>query len=279
MPCSLPREAADSEAARRRLGLPPEVPVLASFGFVTPQKHLEPALAAFARLRRELPTARYLVVGEVSPYYDLEAALARAAGGTGSGASGVTVTGRVSLETLHDAMAACDLAVNLRHPTGGESSATLVRLLALGKAVVVTDAGSFAELPAGCVAPVAVDALEEDHLLELFRRLLGEPALRSALGGNAARFAARHHRPEVTARRILAELAGLDGRAPAEAVPPLAPHPEDAVEIRLVGELAAELADLTLGEDDEPLLAELSRELVGLDLDRPAPDDPARSAR
>ncbi len=196
----------------------------------------------------------------------------------------MTVTGRVSLETLHDAMAACDVAVNLRHPTGGESSATLVRLLALGKAVVVTDAGSFAELPAGCVAPVAVDALEQEQLLELFRRLLGEPALRSALGENAARFAARHHRPEVAARQILAELTRLGGRAPAEAVPPLAPHPEDAEEIRLVGELAAEIADLTLGEDDEPLLAELARELVGLDLDRPArraptPGDPPWSGQ
>ena len=38
-------------AARAAVGLADDAPLLATFGFVTPNKHLEPALAAFARLR------------------------------------------------------------------------------------------------------------------------------------------------------------------------------------------------------------------------------------
>ena len=267
MPCALPVGGSDRLAARRRLGLPPEVPLVASFGFVTPQKHLEPAIAAFVRFRREVPEARYWIVGEVSPYYDLAGVIARIAG---PGESGITVTGRVELDTLHDAMAACDVALNLRHPTGGESSATLVRLLALGRAVVVTDAGSFAELPAGSVVFVAVDEQEEEHLLAILRRLFADPSLRHALERNAVRLAEREHRPAAAAQRYLEALGRFPPRAPSPVVPPLAPTAPGAMEVRLLGELAAELADLGLGEDDEPLLVELARAFVGLDLDRAA---------
>ncbi|HSM14017.1 MAG TPA: hypothetical protein VLA66_08095, partial [Thermoanaerobaculia bacterium] len=57
-------------AARSAFGLAPEAFVIGSFGFVTPHKRLEPALAAFAALHRERPDARFLVAGEVSPHYD-----------------------------------------------------------------------------------------------------------------------------------------------------------------------------------------------------------------
>jgi len=50
-----------------------------------------------------------------------------------------------------------DVAVQLRVPTHGESSAAVHRLIGLGTPVVVTGEGSFAELPAGLAAPVAAD--------------------------------------------------------------------------------------------------------------------------
>ena len=46
---------ASTRAARRARTSPPAAFVVASFGFVTPQKRLDPALAAFARLRAERP--------------------------------------------------------------------------------------------------------------------------------------------------------------------------------------------------------------------------------
>ena len=44
-------------------------------------------------------------------------------------------------------MAACDVHVNLRSPTMGETSGTTIRALSLGKPLVVSDAGWFGELP------------------------------------------------------------------------------------------------------------------------------------
>jgi hypothetical protein len=50
--------------------------------------------------------------------------------------------------------------VNLRFPTMGETSGSVVRALSLGKSLVVSDVGWFSELPDGVVLKVPVDELE-----------------------------------------------------------------------------------------------------------------------
>jgi len=58
---------------------------------------------------------------------------------------------------LDELMRGVDVAVQLRVPTHGESSGAVARLLGLGKQVVVTGAGSFAELPRPLATCVPAD--------------------------------------------------------------------------------------------------------------------------
>jgi glycosyltransferase involved in cell wall biosynthesis len=58
---------------------------------------------------------------------------------------------------LLELMRTVDVAVQLRSPTQGESSGAVARLLGLGKQVVVTGEGSFAELPPALVTCVPAD--------------------------------------------------------------------------------------------------------------------------
>jgi len=58
---------------------------------------------------------------------------------------------------LEELMRSVDVAVQLRTPTHGESSGAVARLLGLGKQVVVTDEGSFTELPSVLVMGVPAD--------------------------------------------------------------------------------------------------------------------------
>lgn len=256
MPCRVPEvPAGEASALRRELGIAEGAPVFAAFGLVTPHKHLEPALAAFARLRRERPEALFLLAGELSPYYDLATRL------EGDAGEGVRLLGRVDLARFHTLMAATDVAVNLRHPAGGETSATLMRLLGLGRAVVVSEAGSFAELPDGTVAKVPVGAGEEELLLALFRRLAADPGLRTGMGAAARRHVRLRHAPEVTARRLLDLVQGLPAGLP--------PEPPRRASSPLATGLAAAAVGLGLGEAPE-LLTPLAAELAALDLD-PAP--------
>ncbi len=198
----------------------------------------------------------------MSPHYDLDELLDAA------GREGVIVTGRLPLARFHAAMAAVDVAVNLRHPTGGETSASLLRLLAMGVPTIVTRAGSFAELPAGVVASVPLDEREEELLLADFRALAGDAALRTALGGAARRYVReRHALPGAAAawlRALESAVSAPAGGAPA--VPPLAPWDGVDPRIALAAGLGRDLADLGVAESDREALSGVADALVELDL-------------
>ena len=175
-------------AARARLGLPADALILASFGHINPYKRLEAVLRALRALRADYAGLRYLLVGSVSPNYDVHALIARA-----GLADSVTVTGFVDRATFEDYVAAADICLNLRHPTAGETSASLLRLLGAGRPTLVTASGSFAELPPDVVAQVDPDTSEVDLILAYCRLLAARPDLAAALGANARAYVARAH--------------------------------------------------------------------------------------
>src|SRR5690606_36425069 len=94
-------------------------------------------------------------------------------------------------------------------PTGGETSASLMRLLALGVPAIVTRAGWFGELPEGVVAKVAIDEVEEEVLLALCARFAEEPGLGAAMGRAARRWVESEHEIGRTASAWLGALDRL----------------------------------------------------------------------
>lgn len=260
-------------AARARLGLPADAFLVGTFGYQNAAKRLDAALAGFARAReslrrREMPAMRLLVVGGVDPNLDLEGLSAAGPG------EDVQVVGRVDdLAEFLDWMAAVDAAVNLRFPTAGETSGTVIRLLGLGKPLLVSDAGSFAEIPAGCAVPVPTGGAEVEVLAAALVALATDPALRRDLGAEARAHAVRHHGLDASAAGYAAVLrrVAAAGRRPAPPPPPLAPWREDDLCTGLVSRLSAEACDLGVGPGDDEPLDGLSGALVELGLDRWAP--------
>jgi glycosyltransferase involved in cell wall biosynthesis len=180
--------AIDRASARQRRGLPLDAPILASFGHINPYKRLEPALRAVRTLLPDLPNLRYILVGSISPSYDARAVIARL-----GLEQVVQVTGYVDRAAFEQYVAAADVCLNLRHPTAGETSASLLRLLGAGRATLVTSSGSFTELPPGVAAQVDPDASEEELIQGYCRLLLQQPAMADALGQAARAYVAREH--------------------------------------------------------------------------------------
>lgn len=187
------------EEARRRLGLP-EGLLLASFGLVTPEKRIAAALGCLKRLVAQGIDARYLLVGSSVPHYDAREEAQRL-----GVASRVHLTGRVSEEDFWLYACAADLCLNLRYPSAGETSATLLRLLAAGRPVLVTDQVRELDLPEGVVARVSL-AGEAEGLFCDVMDLLRQPEHRQRLGERAREFARAEHSAEAMARDYLRSL-------------------------------------------------------------------------
>jgi hypothetical protein len=124
----------------------------------------------------------------------------------------VSRLGYIAETSVPDLLAAADVVVNLRYPTAGETSASLLRILAAGKAVIVSRAGSMAEVPTDACVQVAPDAAEEEVLAEVLLRLLGDEPLRRRLEGNARAFVERDHQLAHSATAYLRVLGRLLGR-------------------------------------------------------------------
>ena len=209
----------DAAAWRRRLGVPPAAVLLGSFGFQTPIKRTDVLLRALAEPGMEEVFA--LVAGEAAPQLDLPA-LIRDLGVQDR----VVVTGFLDEASFPLAIAACDLCLNLRYPSAGETSASLLRILALGRPAVVSDYAQFSELPddVAVKAPLEDDPEEEAQALAgLLRRRLASPDRLRKMGGAARAFIEREHSPAASARAVAEALADWS-RIPA-AAPPAPPPP------------------------------------------------------
>ncbi len=230
----------DPLAARAMLGLGPG-PIWASFGHVNPYKRVEPALQAFRQLRTVYPHAQYLLVGSVSPHYDLDSII-KQMGLIGS----VTVTGYVPPEVFNSYVAAADLCLNLRYPTAGETSASLLRLLAAGRPTLVSATDAFLELPDAVCPKVDVDRSEQALIYHYAHLLHTTPALATALSENARAFVAHEHTLARTAEGYIRFLAQLYGwRLPEPTRPPLwevIPEPFYSATTRGPGHLTATIA-------------------------------------
>ena len=164
-------------------------PLFGAFGNVNQSKRVPQLLEAFARVRRDHPGARLLLVGAVSPGFDLDRRLQR----LGLDGDGILREGYVDERRLWRLMAACDVHVGLRSPTMGETSGTVVRAMTLGKPLVVSDVGWFAELPEGVALKVPVGPHEADDLEVALRLLVERPEARAAMGAAARALATSEH--------------------------------------------------------------------------------------
>jgi glycosyltransferase involved in cell wall biosynthesis len=224
-------------------------PLLGCFGNVNASKRIPQLLEAFALLRRDHPRARLLLVGAVSPGFDLDRRLQR----LGLSGDGIERLDYVPEARLWSLMAACDACVNLRAPTMGETSGSVVRQLSLGKPVVVSDVGWFSELPDSVALKVPVDDHETETLHAALALLAGEPGVRRAMGEAAAELAVRDHDLERVADGYAAALEQAAGGA--------------AVADAVLGDVARAAADVGL-DPDAPETDELARRLAEVELGR-----------
>jgi glycosyltransferase involved in cell wall biosynthesis len=170
VPVNIGPNAVPARATRRV----PEEGLIVSLGIVSTAKQSDKLAEAAAILHERGVPARLAFVGagaEVLPHV----------------APNVEMMGLVDDETYDDVVSRACIAVQLREHSNGESSAAVADCLAAGVPVVVTDIGSFSELPDTVAVKVRRDITAHELASEL-EQLLTDTARRDEMSQAAVAY-------------------------------------------------------------------------------------------
>ena len=242
------RSEADLTAARAQFRAAHQIPadavVFGVLGTAATEKRVAPIIRAFAAARQWATDARLLFAGAIDPLLPLDDLL------DSFGVRDAThLVGRLDDAGFDDAVAACDVGLNLRWPTAREMSGPWLRMLAAGLPTVVVDSVHHTDIitldprtwrchePLQTLEPepelqavaVAIDILDEDHSLRLaMRRLASDAPFRAQLGATARQYWESNHTVELMTEaynQVIGKALTLE--APKVALPDhLRPDPE-----------------------------------------------------
>jgi glycosyltransferase involved in cell wall biosynthesis len=189
-------------AKRADLGIPADAVVIGCFGYMRPPKRLHSLLEAFGRMEAR---CRLLVVGEfVSSGY--EASLDKLF------RNPRVVRLPYAPEQEFGLLAALtDICVNLRYPSVGETSGVAMKMMAAGKAVLVTGGEEYARFPELAVVRIDSGESEIEMLAHYLYALASDAEMRALIGANAAAYVREHHALERVAGAYLDVIRSVAG--------------------------------------------------------------------
>jgi len=152
----LPLSPAAGRDIRLRLGIEPDAFVVGSFGFIGEYKRLESVLAAWEQWLTRPKRARLLLVGQKQYGIQIPAA------------GDIVHLEDANDEDFDACLSAADISIQLRHPTLGETSHVVSKLLASRRHIIVSDTPFTQEYPDELVVRVRPD---EHEVVGLIRAL------------------------------------------------------------------------------------------------------------
>ncbi|PJN58966.1 hypothetical protein PAEAM_36170 [Paenibacillus sp. GM1FR] len=136
--------------------------IICSLGYANITKRIDKVIEAlkFIKANKLIENFKFYIVGEIAESYPLKDLIKKS-----NLVDEVICTGYVSLDQFDQYIAASDMCINLRYPTQGENSASLLKILGHGKPVIATDIGSFSEFPENIVSKISHGDSEVEEIV------------------------------------------------------------------------------------------------------------------
>lgn len=181
----------DSKIIKTKNNFPEEKIIISAFGGIHRTKRIIPLLKAFSELKKENENIHLMLVGKPAP--DIQSELENFIN-SGNLRNSVTITGYTDIEKFKEYIDMSDICLNLRYPYNGETSGSLMRILAKGRCAVVNDIGSFSEIPDNaCMKIPSVEKMgeinESGEIFKVLKELTENPSERGRIAANARKYA------------------------------------------------------------------------------------------
>lgn len=175
---------------KKELNLEKNSPIIGCFGFMNPNKRIDKILEAIKELAKDFPKIKLVLAGEIDENFRSNI---KGFAEKNSICTNVLITDYVSDELYHKYLACVDVVLALRFPTMGETSKTVIDAMAYGKPVIVSNNGSYKELPDTCCWKVDVSNYEVDLLIAYLKELSLDEHARNQMGINAKEYVSKYH--------------------------------------------------------------------------------------
>lgn len=186
-------EPPDRKAIREKLRINHNALVLAAFGHIHETKRIMPLVKAFKKLSEKFDHVVLFLVGKPSEHTAIKDELENYVSSFNLDKK-IIVTGYTDLEVFEEYIEVTDVCINLRYPYNGETSGSLMRMLSKGKCSIVSNIGSFSEIPDDCCLKLksAQDMSETEEVNMIYSTLesvVRNPHLINKVGEKAGEFA------------------------------------------------------------------------------------------
>ena len=186
------------ELLREVLGFKDDEFVVGSLGYMTASKRIDILLKTIASIKKKGHKIKLLLVGRMMPGCEAlrwieEFGLSE----------DVIVTGYVDTHTFREYLYIPDIFVVLRHPSAGETSGSVIKMMGTGNPVVVSDHYAFSELPDDCCIKVPIGEDEEEELERKLIYYIENEEERRAIGARSQQYIMMNHDIQNSARSYI----------------------------------------------------------------------------
>ncbi|HEU5097585.1 MAG TPA: glycosyltransferase, partial [Roseiflexaceae bacterium] len=251
-----------TKVVRDQISVKPKTFVVGVFGIIHRVKRIDVCLEAFRALCASRPDVRLLIVGEpIDLTYNEE--LKQRALGWGIGHK-VHFVGHVAESDFDTFLLACDVVINLRYPPRKQMSAVLIRAIAAGKPIIISDIPEWDFFPPDFCWRLAAGEHEAEKLSEYLSRLAGDPSLRQHMSIGARTYFEREGtlaHMAASYQAVIDRVTGLP-ELPEPGVLPHAPHTAGFNKV-------CELEDFS-----DPELTQIMHQIFGHEIDADSAFEP-----
>jgi glycosyltransferase involved in cell wall biosynthesis len=158
--------------------------VVSCLGFVNSNKLPELQIAVVKRLIDDGYPVQMIFAGEPSP--EMKDLVSEVRSGRYS--ENIIFTGYQTESDYFSAIFASDVIINLRNPSMGEASGTLMHALAATRPTIISDANQYREFPDKVCWKLIHDENQAEVLYAYLAALLSDKSLRAAMSKNSAQY-------------------------------------------------------------------------------------------